>query len=89
MAWRIEFDASASKELGKLDRHVARRIVAFLRDRVATVAGPRSVGQALHGTRFGEFWKYRVGDYRVIARIEDQQLLVLIVRIGHRGDVYR
>lgn len=89
MVWRIEFDASASKELKRLDRQAARRIVAFLRDRVASLADPRAVGQALQGPRFGEFWKYRVGDYRVIARIEDDQLLILIVRIGHRGDVYR
>ena len=89
MAWRIEFDAAASKELAKLDRQLARRILSFLRDRVATLADPRSLGQALHGPRFGEFWKYRVGDYRVVARIEDRQLRILIVRIGHRGGIYR
>jgi len=50
---------------------------------------PRSLGQALKGERFGEFWKYRVGDYRVIARIEDQRLLILVVRIGHRSAVYK
>ncbi len=50
---------------------------------------PRSLGQALKGERFGEFWKYRVGDYRVIARIEDQQLLILVIRIGHRSAVYK
>lgn len=89
MVWRIEFDASASRELGRLDRQIARRVIAFLRDRVATLADPRAVGQALHAPRFGEFWKYRVGDYRVIARSEDDPLPILIVRIGHRGDVYR
>ena len=89
MVWRIEFDAAASKELAKLDRLIARRILSFLRDRVATLADPRSLGQALHGPRFGEFWKYRVGDYRVVARIEDRQLRILIVRIGHRGGIYR
>ncbi len=89
MVWRIEFDAAAGKELAKLDNHVARRIVAFLRGRVATLEDPRSIGQALRGEQFGEFWKYRVGDYRVIARIEDDRLLILIMRIGHRSDIYR
>ena len=89
MVWRIEVDEAASKELGKFDRQVARRIIAFLRERVASLADPRSLGQALHGHRFGELWKYRVGDYRVIARIEDQRLCILVVRVGHRGDVYR
>lgn len=89
MVWRVEFDAAATKELSKLDHQVARRIVTFLRDRVATLSDPRSLGQALQGERFGEFWKYRVGDYRVIARIEDQRLLILIMRVGHRGGIYR
>ena len=89
MAWRIEFENSARKEFERLDRQVARRIINFLRDGAAAGADPRALGQALKGERFGEFWKYRVGDYRVIARIEDQQLLILAVRIGHRGEVYK
>ena len=89
MAWRIEFDAAARKELERLDRQVARRILRFLRERLAMANEPRSLGQALKGERFGEFWKYRVGDYRVIARIEDQRLLILVVRIGHRSAVYK
>jgi len=89
LGWRIEFEQAASKELTKLDRQVAQRIVEFLRKRVAPLVDPRSLGQSLQGARFGEFWKYRVGDYRVIARIEDRQLRILVVRIGHRGDVYR
>ncbi|MGH6609375.1 MAG: type II toxin-antitoxin system RelE family toxin [Burkholderiaceae bacterium] len=89
MAWRIEFEQAAAKELGKLDRQVAQRIVAFLRERIAILDDPRSIGQALHGERFGEFWKYRIGDYRVIARIEDQQVRILVVRISHRSQAYR
>ena len=89
MAWRIEFDASARKEIERLDRPVALRIVRFLRERLAEADDPRSLGQALKGERFGEFWKYRVGDFRVIARIEDQRLLILVVRIGHRSAVYK
>ncbi len=89
MAWRIEFDAAARKELERLDRQVARRILGFLRERLALANDPQSLGQALKGERFGEFWKYRVGDYRVIARIEDERLLILVVRIGHRSAVYK
>lgn len=88
MAWQIEFDESARKELARLDPPIARRIVTFLRERVATLDDPRSIGQALKGERFGEFWKYRVGDHRVIARIEDGRLRILVVRIGHRGKVH-
>ena len=89
MVWQIEFEAAAQKELARLDRQTARRILRFLRERLAPIDDPRSLGQALKGERFGEFWKYRVGDYRVIARIEDQQLVILVIRIGHRGAVYK
>lgn len=89
MAWQIEFEAAALKELARLDSQTARRILRFLKDRLAPVSDPRSLGQALKGERFGEFWKYRVGDYRVIARIEDRRLVILVIRIGHRSAVYK
>ena len=89
MPWTVEFDAAAAKELRKLDPPVARRIVAFLRERLAPLADPRSIGEALRGDESGEFWKYRLGDYRVVARIVDRRLIVIVVRIGHRRDVYR
>ncbi len=89
MAWRIEFEQAARKELEKLDKPTARRITAFLRERIAPLANPRFTGQALKGSRLGEFWKYRVGDYRIIAKIEDGILRILVVRIGNRRDVYR
>ncbi len=89
MAWLIEFDDAAKKELAKLDKPLAKRITQFLRERVAVLDDPRSIGDALHGTELGEYWKYRVGDYRVIARIEDGALCILVVRIGNRREVYR
>ena len=89
MAWRIEFDEAALKELAKLDKPVARRIVAFLRERVAVLEDPRSVGEALKGSKLGDFWKYRVGDYRVIANIEDGALRILVLKVGNRREVYR
>ena len=89
MAWRIELSETARKELGKLDKSVANRINKFLRDRVAQLENPRSIGQALKGERFGTLWKYRVGDYRVIAEIQDERILILILSIGHRREIYR
>jgi len=89
MAWRIEFDPAAGRELARLDPPVARRILSFLHERVARLDDPRSIGAALHGSCFGELWRYRVGDYRVIAALEDRMLLILVVRIGNRRDVYR
>lgn len=89
MAWRIEFHPGAEKELSKFDRETARRLVRFLRDRVATLEDPRSLGEPLKGPEVGRFWKYRVGDYRLICDIQDERVTILVVRIGHRRDVYR
>lgn len=87
MAWTIEFDPAAKKELAKLPKPIAQRILVFLKERVKE--NPRSHGAALHGPKFGEFWKYRVGDYRIICKIEDGRLCVLVVRIGNRREAYR
>jgi mRNA interferase RelE/StbE len=89
MAWRIELDPAAERELSKLDPQVARRILRFLQERVANLEDPRSIGEALKGSRLGEFWKYRVGDYRIISSIEDGALRILVVRIGNRREIYR
>ena len=89
MAWRIEFERAAARELDKLGPQSAARILRFLRDRIAPLDDARSIGQALKGDRFGEFWRYRIGDYRVIARIDDAAALILVLRIGHRREVYR
>jgi len=89
MAWKIELDPGAERELSKLDPPVARRILGFLHDRLATLEDPRSIGEPLKGSTLGAFWKYRVGDYRIIASIEDNEVCILVVRIGNRRDVYR
>jgi mRNA interferase RelE/StbE len=89
MAWRIELADSAAKDLRKLDPQIAKRILTFLRDRIAPLEDPRSIGEALRGKELGDFWKYRVGDWRVIANIEDGLVLITVVRIGNRRDVYR
>ena len=89
MVWQIEFDESAKKELAKLERQVARRLIDFLKNRVLNLRDPRSVGQALRGSTLGEFWKYRVGDFRIIASIQDDRMIVLVLRVGNRSDIYR
>jgi mRNA interferase RelE/StbE len=89
LAWTIEFADSAAKQLRKLDPAVARRITTFLRDRVVPATDPRTPGTALKGDELGQFWKYRVGDYRIIAEIHDREVRILVVRLGHRRDVYR
>ena len=89
MAWQIELSEGALKNLGQLDRQHARRILTFLHERVAQLEDPRSIGEALKGSRLGEFWKYRVGDYRLIAEIQDGALRIVVVKIGNRREVYR
>jgi len=87
LAWRIELTETAVKTLAKLDRPVARRITRFLRERLAELDDPRSAGKALVGEL--HLWRYRVGDFRVVVSIEDAAVRILVIRIGHRRDVYR
>ena len=88
MAWQIEFTPEAEKQLLKIDRQSAKRIINSLSQRIAPAEDPRTFGNALKGV-LREFWRYRVGSYRVICKIEDDRLLVLVVRVAHRSDVYR
>lgn len=89
MGWTIEYEAAARKELSKLDKQIARRITGFMRDRVASLENPRSIGLPLTGSDLGELWRYRVGDYRIICEIQDENIVVLVLRVGHRREVYR
>lgn len=88
MAWTIEFVPAAAKELKALDRQAARRIVKTLEERIAAADDPRTLGAALVGEHAG-YWRWRIGDYRVIARIEDERVTILLVRMAHRREVYR
>ena len=89
LTWEIKFHDAAARELKKLDPQHARRILKFLAERIAPLDNPRSIGEALTGSELGEFWKYRVGDFRIIASIGDGELIIHIVRIGNRKEVYR
>jgi mRNA interferase RelE/StbE len=86
--WKVEVDREAKRDLEKLDPQVVRRIERFLFERIAVLDDPRSIGEALRGSRLGEFWRYRVGDWRVICKIEDERLIVLALRVGHRREIY-
>ena len=88
MAWIIEYTDTAKEQLSKLDKPTARRIMDYMDERIAVLDNPRSTGKALTGP-LGGFWRYRVGDYRVICDIQDAAVRVLVVRIGNRKNVYR
>ena len=88
MAWTIEYTATARKQLRKLDKQAARQIVDFMDERIAPLKDSRSVGKALVGA-LGGLWRYRVGEYRVICEIRDGTLLILVVQLGNRREVYR
>ena len=87
MAWAIEYAETAKKQLRKLDRVAARRIVDFMDERVAVSDDPRGIGKALKGP-LGDLWRYRVGDYRVLCDIQDKVLTVLVLRVGNRREIY-
>jgi mRNA interferase RelE/StbE len=89
LAWTIEFTEAARKSLKAIDRTKSVRIVQFLVERVARLDNPRQFGAALQGQRYKGIWKYRVGDYRILAEIKDATVTILVVEIGHRREVYR
>lgn len=85
--WGVEFDDRARREIRKLDPKTQQEILRYLRERVAGPADPRQFGKPLRMNLAG-LWRYRVGNYRLICRIEEQRLVVLILKIGHRREVY-
>lgn len=87
MAWVIEYTETARRQLKKLDRQTARRILDFMDNRVAKQEDPRSLGKSLSGP-LGALWRYRIGDYRVVCEIQHGRLTILVVRVGHHGEVY-
>ncbi|CUU26351.1 addiction module antitoxin (plasmid) [Duffyella gerundensis] len=87
MVWTINYSDRALKSLRKMDKQNARRIVDFMDLRIAAAADPRQSGKPLKG-ELGEFWRYRVGDYRILCEIRDDELVILAATIGHRREVY-
>ena len=82
LAWRVEFDPDAVNDLKKLDKQVQARILDFLRERLARLDNPRELGEALAGSKLGNYWKYRVGDWRIICDLQDQRIVVRVLRAG-------
>jgi len=88
LAWTIEYTDTAKRQLQKLDKQIARRILDYMDERVVSSGDPRSTGKLLTGS-FGGLWRYRVGDYRVICDIQDNNLLILVLSLGNRREIYR
>ena len=88
MAWTINFTKTALKQLGKLDKPTARLIVRFMEEKIGGSDDARRYGHALVGDQKGR-WRYRIGDYRVLCELRDSELLVIVVEIGHRKEIYR
>lgn len=86
--WRLVFSKKADKQLSKLDAGVRRVIVSWLLKHIDGCDDPRVYGKGLTANRAGE-WRYRIGDYRVLCEIRDDELIVLAIAVGHRRDVYR
>ena len=87
MLWQIKFDESIEKTLKKIDVEARKRIFEFLKSRVAVAKNPRVLSETMKGNYTG-LCRYRVGDYRIICRIEDEILTILVLKIGHRKNIY-
>ncbi|NBO11073.1 MAG: type II toxin-antitoxin system RelE/ParE family toxin [Methylophilaceae bacterium] len=89
MTWAINYTESALRQLKKLDKSIALRVLDYMDERVATLDDPRTLGKSLVGPKLGAYWRYRVGDIRVICSIQDGEMCVLVVELGNRREVYR
>jgi len=89
LTWGIKYTESALRQLKKLDKPIARKVLDFMDGRIAHIENPRSIGKNLVGPKMGSYWRYRIGDVRVICDIEDSELVVLVIELGHRKEIYR
>jgi mRNA interferase RelE/StbE len=87
LGWTVEVSSFAEKQLRKLDRPIQKRLIDWLEDRIEGCKNPRHFGEPLRGEMAG-LWRYRIGDYRIICEIQDQQLVVLALAVGHRREIY-
>ncbi|MBA3535114.1 MAG: type II toxin-antitoxin system RelE/ParE family toxin [Tatlockia sp.] len=88
MTWKIEFDADVEKDLKKLGHTAQKQIIKFLREKILPATDPRSFGKPLSGDLSG-IWRYRTGDYRILAQIEDNNFIIVVLHVGHRKKVYK
>ena len=89
MVWRVQFKSRALNQLRLLDSVQRQRIQRYLNERIAVLDDPRQLGLALQGKSYKGLWRYRVGDYRILAEIKDDVLTILVIEIGHRRDIYK
>ena len=88
MKFKVKFTETALKELKKLDKHTASLILGWIRKNLEDCENPRAHGKALTANHSGE-WRYRVGDYRILAEIQDEEIIILVLTVGHRRDIYK
>ncbi len=89
MGWKVRLSDRARRDLKKLDRQVATRVLRFFHERIEGGKDPRGIGAALMGSEMGEFWKYRIGDWRAVCSIQDEGFLVIVLTVKHRSRVYK
>jgi mRNA interferase RelE/StbE len=87
VSWNYKFGERAFKQLKKLDRLAQQRIIEFLDSHVFDTNDPRQHGKPLMGDLRG-LWRYRVGDYRIVCQLQDAAMIVLVIRVGHRKNIY-
>lgn len=88
MSWTIEITDTAKRQLKKMDKPIARKIADYMSDYISQLPDPRAIGKPLTGNQLGSFWRYRLGDYRVICDIQDNKLIILVISTGHRSNIY-
>jgi mRNA interferase RelE/StbE len=88
MFWHLRYAPEAIRNLDSMDGQVSQRLVAYLNERVLLLEDPRMLGKALRGSKWGGCWRYRCGDYRIIVRLIDQEMVVMVLRAGNRKNVY-
>jgi mRNA interferase RelE/StbE len=88
MSYKVEYSKTAVKQLKKMDRKIAAFILSYIQDKLVDCNDPRAYGKSLQGN-LGDKWRYRVGDYRILAKIEDEKVTITVVESGHKRDVYR
>jgi len=89
MTWLIKIDKKVNKDFKKIDKKHQKTITNFLINKLSKLDDPRDIGEALKGTVLGNYWKYRVGNYRIITEIRDTELIIRVIKVGHRKDVYK
>jgi len=88
MKYRVEYTKKAVEQLKKMDRKIAAFIISYIEDKLLDCENPRLFGKSLQGN-LSHKWRYRVGNYRILAKIEDEAMVILVVEAGHRKDIYK